>query len=654
MATATRARVAKVESTGAGAQAAAAPFLGATVPDLLYRAVERHPNRGVLRQRLGPGRWRPTSLQELRVDVEDIALGLGALGLRRGDRIALLLRSDADFLRFDLGCLLGGFVDVPVYLDLAPHAARALLEHSGAVAVAATDTEVVERLAPALGTGAVRWLVLCRPDATRRDDLAQARALAPPDVETTTLAELCGRGRGRRGEDANAAARLRGELSPGDLATLVYTSGTTGHPKGVKLSHQNLSFDALAALSGFDGYRPGEGGEVVLSFLPLAHAFQRTLCYGALSLGSTIYFGVPDRLAEDLAFVRPTLFAAVPRVLEKAQERIVARVESLDGARGRLGRWALERARLHDPSRPVRGVERIRHAVADALVYRRWRAALGGRVRHVIAGGAAVSREIVDFFAAAGIEVLQGYGLTETSPVIAYNRPGRSRSGTVGEPLPGVEVRVSETGEVETRGPHVMSGYYRDEEATRAVLDGDGWLRTGDRGSIDQDGYLRITGRIRDEFKLSTGKFVAPEPIERRIERDVLIEHAVVSGEGQPYCVALLFVAPEPALRWASRAGLAASGDEASGGTVVSRELLSAPALLERVRGAVVSANAAAERWERVQRFALLPGPLSIESGLLTPTLKVRRAAIAERHALELDALYDAEPAGEPPSAVVV
>jgi long-chain acyl-CoA synthetase len=416
------------------------------------------------------------------------------------------------------------------------------------------------------------------------------------------------------------------------------------------LSQQNLSFDASAALDGFAGYRPGEGGEVVLSFLPLAHAFQRTLCYGALSQGTSITFTEPDHLAEDLAFVRPTLFAAVPRVLEKARERIVERVERLEGARGRLARWAFRRADLHDPARPLRGMEWIRHQVADLLVYRKWRAAFGGRVRFVIAGGAAVSHELVDFFAAAGVEVLQGYGQTEASPVIAYNRPGRNRSGTVGEPLPGVEVRVSEDGEVLTRGPHVMLGYYHDETATRAVLDDGGWLRTGDRGELDAEGFLRIAGRLSDEFKLSTGKFVFPEPIERRLERDPLVEHAVVFGPGHPYCVALLFLAPAATRRFARSAGLAAANEPEA---PLDAELLAAPALLARCRELVARANADAERWEHVQRFTLLGGPLSVSSGLLTPTLKVRRVALAQRHAPELGALYAAKPAEDPPSPVV-
>ena len=578
---------ADLPAASVGSGALAAPFVGRTVPDLLYGALERHPNRAALRQRLGARRFRPVSLQELRVQVEDIALGLRALGLARGDRVALLLRSDTDFVRVDLGCLLGGLVDVPVYLDLAPQAARTLIEHSGAVAVAVADTELLSRFASALEGTAVRLVVLCRPDAMARDDLSVARSASPAGARTISLAALCGEGQRKRGEDSDAAARLRAEVGPADLATIVYTSGTTGQPKGVMLSHQNLSFDALAALDGFTGYRPGEGGEVVLSFLPLPHAFQRTLCYGALSQGTSIAFTEPDHLSEDLAFVRPTLFAAVPRVLEKARERIVDRVESVSGARGRLARWALARAERHDPTRPRRGVAWLRQAFADALVYRRWRGALGGRVRHVIAGGAAVTRDLVDFFGAAGVEVLQGYGQTEASPVIAYNRPRRNRSGSVGEPLAGVEVKIAEDGEVLTRGPHVMQGYYRDENATRAVLGSDGWLHTGDRGTIDGEGFLHIAGRIKDEFKLSTGKFVFPEPIERVLERDPLVEHAVVFGAGRPYCVALLFLAPAPTRRWARGVSFAEPAAEAG----LDPQLLAAPELLARCRDLVARAN---------------------------------------------------------------
>jgi long-chain acyl-CoA synthetase len=622
---------------------------------LLYHALEHHPNRAVLQQRLGAGRWRPVSLQELRVDVEDIALGLRALGLDRGDRVVLLLRSDTDFMRVDLGCLLGGLVDVPVYLDLAPRAAHVLVEHSGAEAVVVADTELLSRFAPALESTAVRLVVLCRPDSAGPDDIAAASAATPTAARLVTLAEVCGQGRRRRGEDSEAADKLRAELAPRDLATVVYTSGTTGQPKGVMLSHQNLSFNALAAFAGFPDYRPGEGGEVAISFLPLAHSLQRTLCYAVLAHGTTIYFSSREHLGEDFAFVRPTVFAAVPRVLEKARERIVARVEELAGLRGRLARWALARAERHDPDRPRGGLERLRHRLADLLVYRKWRSAFGGRVRHVIAGGAAVSAELVDFYGAAGVEVLQGYGLTETSPVIAYNRPGRSRSGTVGEPLVGVEVMVSAEGEVLTRGPHVMRGYFRDEAATRAVLVAEGWLRTGDRGSLDERGFLRLNGRLKDDFKLSTGKFVFPESIERSLERNPLIEHAVLLGAGHPYCVAMLFVDAGPALRWLARAGhLDASVPEGvPGEEILPRDLLVSPPLVAYVREHVARINETTERWEQVQRFMLLPGPLSVASGLLTPTLKVRRATLTERYAAEVAALYEAEPAEAPPSPVL-
>jgi long-chain acyl-CoA synthetase len=436
--------------------------------------------------------------------------------------------------------------------------------------------------------------------------------------------------------DPAAGAALRDAIGAEDVATLIYTSGTTGLPKGVMLTHQNLSSNVVAAFTGLPTYHPGEA-EVVLSFLPLTHIFARTLQYGVMWYGSSVYFSDPARVGEDLVDVRPTFFASVPRVLEKAYERIQAAGAALGGWRGGLAAWALARARAFDVEHPPRGGAALAHALADRLVYRRWRDALGGRLRTVIVGGAALRAELAVVFKAAGIDVLQGYGLTETSPVIAFNRPEHNRPGTVGVPLAGTEVAVSGEGEVLARGPHIMKGYYLRDDLTAEVIDAAGWFHTGDLGAIEDGGYVRITGRIKHLFKLSTGKYVMPRPIEQRLEASPLVDTALVIGEGEKYCTALLFVAG-PALEEAIQRPLDASA-------------LVASDVQGRYRDLVAGANRDMPHWSTVKRFALVLDELTMESGHVTPKLSVRRDTVLHAYAAVVDALYHG---GRAPAGVAV
>jgi long-chain acyl-CoA synthetase len=589
--------------------------LGLTLIDLVDQACAHLPNPLAFNQRDANGVWSASSLETVRGESEELALGLLALGCRRGDRVALFLRSDLDFVRADLACLLAGLVDVPIYNTHAASSIRHVLAHSGAVAVVVSDLELSSRLEPALEGTEVRFVVSCDARAKARDGtVAPAPSLGTPSLVTVSM--VFAHGRRERSRRPEAVAELRAQIAPHDTATLIYTSGTTGAPKGVALSHQNLSFNAMTAFSGFRGYRDGAEGEVALSFLPLEHVFARALHYGALAHGTSVYFSTPERVAQDLIEVRPTLFATVPRLLERVVERLRAAGSELRGIRGMLLRWALRRAERYDVLRPPRGLGRALHRLADRLVYARWRERLGGRLRFVVAGGAAVRGELVQVLGAAGIEVLQGYGLSESSPVIAYNRPGRSRPGTVGEALPGIEAVVRD-GEILTRGPHVMKGYFGQSEATKEVLDEDGWLHTGDRGAVTAEGFLRVAGRLRDSFKLSTGKWVDPEPLEELLRAHPAIASAMVLGEGHKYCVGLLFLEPGARLHEDSPA---------------------------TQRSALVALVTAAQRhldpWMQVKRVAAISHALEVADGTLTPTLKLRREAIAARYRAEIEALY--------------
>ncbi|MDA0875363.1 MAG: AMP-dependent synthetase/ligase, partial [Bacteroidetes bacterium] len=380
------------------------------------------------------------------------------------------------------------------------------------------------------------------------------------------------------------------------------------------------------AYAGMTGYRNGMGGEVKLSFLPLTHVFARTLYYGALSRGTSLYFSHPDRLIDDLADVKPTVVACVPRVLEKVYARLIARSRETTGVKGRIARWGLRRAQTGTSAGGAGGF------LADHLVYTKWRDIFGGRLRWIISGGAALSPEIGGVFQRAGLTILEGYGLTETSPVIAFNRPDANRIGTVGTPLEGVEVRIAEDGEILTRGPHIMAGYFRDEEKTAEVISADGWFHTGDIGHLDADGYLVITDRKKDLFKLSTGKYVMPQPLENKLAAEPLIDQCVVVGNGHKFAAALLFPNPEH-LR-----SLAAHLDMPSGMDLTS--LSTDPRIVERIQRLIDRANEGMSPWGTIKRFVLVPEELNIENGMLTPTLKVKRSEVSRRYADRIAELY--------------
>ena len=601
------------------------PLLGYTLPGLLYEAVEKYKSERMFNRRDGEN-WHTLSLDDYRAQAEDIALGLLDLGLEPGDRIALYMESDTYFCLADMGCLIAGLIDVPIYLNQGPGTNEFILRHSGARALFVSSLtrlhDIDELLAEA---PAIKTVIVAVPEPD------QKLTPLPEGVQWISINTLEKRGADVRERHPGRPAGLRERIQPDDLATIVYTSGTTGEPKGVMLTHQNISSNALTAFNELKDYKSGPDGEVVLSFLPLSHIFARTLYYGVLAHGTPIYFTHPDFLAEDLKRVRPTVIATVPRVLEKIYGKILEKVTTISGWKKKLANWSLELASdFRLGAKPSRG-DRIQLRLADALVFRKWRAALGGRMKYVIAGGAALSAELANTFAAAGVNVLQGYGLTETSPVITFNRPDRNRAGTVGEPLPGIEVRLAEDGEILTRGPHIMKGYFNNPEKTREVLTGDGWFHTGDVGEITGEGFLRITDRKKDLFKLSTGKYVMPQPLENRLNSHPLIEQAVVVGPGRKYCAALIFVAQDTLGIFAAAQGLQ--------GLPIDR-LIRHPKIVTRYQELIDLANEHMDHWNTIKDFRLMLDHLTIENGMLTPTLKIKRRLVLDRFAEQVEEMY--------------
>ena len=576
----------------------------------LARPKERH-----LRWRDAAGQWRSLSTEGVREAVDAAARGLAALGLRPGDRVALLSRNSERWALADFALCGSGLVSVPLYPTLTPEQVAYVLEDSGARAFLVEDAGQVERL-----RGEIEGAGLTAVVQMRDEEGAAAGCLG--------WEELLERGR--------SAPEIEHRPGHDDLASLIYTSGTTGQPKGVMLTHRNLVSNAEACSEAIDLSRVDQ---VNLSLLPLCHIFQRLVDYFLwMNHAQVVYCPNPLEAIDYLQDARPTFFASVPRLYEKVRAGFLSKLASGGGLTKRLGGWALEvgRRRFHAWYRGGRLEGRVgpwlalQHAVADRLVLSKVRGVFGGNIDMCFSGGAALPPELHEFYRAVGLEILPGYGLTEASPVLCTNRRGAMRLGTVGPALPGVELRTEPDGELLARGENVMKGYWNRSEETAATLDGE-WLRTGDLARIDEDGYVSITGRKKEILVLSTGKNVSPQVVEDALGRSPLVVQAVVVGDDRKFVAAL--VAPNLETLRAELGG--AGSDE---------ELLRSPAARERVLASLQEATRELSPHERPKKVALLPRELSLGHGELTPTLKYKRRAILQNWSEQVEELY-AEPA---------
>ena len=561
--------------------------------------------------------WREVSWAEADERVRAYANGFLARGVQKGDNVALLARNGLEWALVDFALAHIGAVGIPVYASSSPKDVGYLLEHSEAAAVVCEDAQQLAKVEAATDELPALQQVLTYHDldglAAHGSDFAQANPSAL--------------------DDATAS------ISEDDLYTIIYTSGTTGPPKGCMLSNRNY-FEMATVVDKMETtyYRPDD---VMLLYLPLAHNYGRLMLLLGAHVGFTIAFlADPLRVAEALPQVRPTLLPSVPRVYEKVHTAVVARFDAATGVKKRLIDWALpigrEVSRLEGAGKPVPGALRRRHRLADKLVFSKVREPFGGRLRMPGSGGAPLSKDIIEFFDAVGIRIAEGYGLTECTTAASANRPDNYRFGSVGQPLPGFEVRIAPDGEIELRSETVFQGYYKDPEATAAVLSPDRWLKTGDIGHLDEDGYLHITDRKKDILVTAGGKNVAPQNIENDLKTSKFVSQALVVGDKRPYVAALITLDPVEIGRWAAEQGI--------DGEVTS---LSEDARVhELVQGAVDDANRERSRYEQVKRFAVLPRDFTMEEGEITPTLKLRRRAVQEHFADDIDGLY-AEPRAE-------
>jgi long-chain acyl-CoA synthetase len=597
----------------------------ATLADLPFHVSGRHPKPLLVGRAIGSN-IVGESTREWFERLRDLSLGLGAFGVTTGDRVAIVSESRPEWQLTDLALLVAGAVTVPVYPTLSAQQVEYILADSGARIAVLSDNAQLEKIQHV------------RHHLPHLEAILLFEGEPAPSSSIVTFASVVERGHARMVSEWGVAREFRDaarRVRPEQLATIIYTSGTTGEPKGVMLSHGNLIANLIASQSVLE---VGED-DVALSFLPLSHSFERLVSFLYLANGVTTIFAESlETIRRDISTVRPTIVTAVPRVYEKMQANILAGGAALPQPRRMLFNWGLRaglaRARKELRSRSVGPILSLESALAERLVFSAIREKVGGRLRILVSGSAPLPISVAEFFAAIGLPIVEGYGLTETAPVLTVNPQDAPRLGTVGPAIPGVELRIADDGEILARGPNVMSGYYNKPEATAEALR-DGWFHTGDIGTLDSDGYLTITDRKKDLLVTSGGKKIAPQPIEGILKQSPLVAEAVVLGDRQKFAAALIvpdFAALERRLR---DLGRSPAGSESERDALVRRDEV--VALYDEI---VDSLNRELSQFERIKKFRLLPREFSMAAGELTPTLKVRRRVVEQNWRQVIEEIY--------------
>ncbi|HUI11590.1 MAG TPA: long-chain fatty acid--CoA ligase [Bacteroidota bacterium] len=567
------------------------------------------------------GVYKGISYSELRHQVESFALGLSAMGLRRGDRVSIISENRPEWVIADQAIAAMGAISVPVYPTMTARQVEYIFNDASVrFAVVSNQFQLnkVARIAHAVPT-------------LEKTILMGDRGAAETPAEG--FAAVLEAGERFRRENPDHFAASVAMVRPGDLLTIIYTSGTTGNPKGVMLTHHNLCTNIRSAAEVI----PFGEQDILLSFLPLSHSFERMAgYYTGISCGATVAFAESvDTVRDNMLEVRPTIVTTVPRLFERIQSRIIKQVDAGSPLKRKLFYWALEVGRARAKARQGGGVPAAlaaRYALADMLVFSKIRAKTGGRMRFFVSGGAALGREFGEFFEAVGITVIEGYGLTESAPVIAVNRLDNYRFGSVGHPIPGVDVRIARDGEILARGPNIMRGYWNNTEATREVIDDEGWLHTGDIGMVDAEGFIHITDRKKHLFVSSGGKNIAPQPIENMFLSNKYIEQFMLIGDRRMFLTALIVPDFDALKEYADSRGISYASN---------KDLASHPSINELMQSNIHTIQKDLASYERVRRFTLLDRQFSVEEGELTPTQKVRRKVIEERYAGVIEGMYE-------------
>ncbi|MFJ9863652.1 AMP-dependent synthetase/ligase [Streptomyces sp. NPDC101165] len=576
----------------------------------------------------GPDDWKSLSWAEAAQRVYAIAAGLIELGLQPEQRVALASSTRVEWILADLGIMCAGGATTTVYPQTnADESAFILSDSESRVLIAEDAAQVAKAVEKRAELPALTKVVVIDPAGVETDEWV------------ITLTDLEQRGAAYLEKHPELIKERVGAITKDQLATLIYTSGTTGRPKGVRLPHDNWAYMAKAIAA--TGLISGE--DVQYLWLPLAHVFGKVLTSGQIEVGHvTAVDGRVDKIIENLPVVQPTYMAAVPRIFEKVYNGVAAKARAGGGAKYKIFQWAAEVAREYAKvsqdnfrrtgSHAVPFGLGAKHKAADALVYSKLREAFGGRLRACVSGASALSPEIGYFFAGAGIHILEGYGLTETSAASFVNPGEAYRTGTVGKPVPGCEVRIADDGEILLRGPGIMDGYHQQPEKTAEVLESDGWFHTGDIGELSPDGYLRITDRKKDLIKTSGGKYVAPAEVEGQFKAVCpYVSNILVHGADRNYCTALIALDEIAVLQWAKENGLEGKS---------YAEIVAAPQTVEMVDGYVKQLNEGLQRWQTIKKFRLLPRDLDVEHGEITPSLKLKRPVVERTYKALIDEMY--------------
>jgi len=583
-----------------------------TIADLVPLAAERYGDKTAQRFKSGDS-WQDVSYRELGERVSEVALGLISLGIEPGDKVAILSHTRPEWTYACFGISGAGATFVTIYQTNSAEECEYVLAHSDSRAVFAEDAEQLEKIrAVRERLPKLEHVILFDPSGAEGDDFL-------------TLDQLLERG---RATEPSAYERRYRAVTRDDICLYIYTSGTTGPPKGCLLSHGNYRDITDAIIS----QAVLERDDVAYLFLPLAHAFAILIQFASIDLGVTLAYWSrdPQKILQDLQEVRPTYLPSVPRIFEKIYALASAIVQ--DPAKLRQATELGVKVRLaQQRGEPVPPELEQAFARTDEELYSKVRGLFGGRLRQAVTGAAPIAKEILEFFYACGVPVMEGYGMTETATVATVNEPDDFRFGSVGKPLPGVEVQIAEDGEILVRGPNIFQGYYKDDEATRHAIDSDGWLHTGDLGHIDEDGFLYITGRKKDIIITAGGKNITPANIENRLKQSPWISQAVLIGDRRPYLVALITLDPESAPQLAAKLGI----DETD-----PAKLAADPRVRDEIQKVVDEVNSHFGRVEQVKKFAILPHDFSQPTGELTPTLKVKRNVVQEKYAHVIDGLY--------------
>jgi len=589
------------------------------IPDMFFSQAKKLGNKVMQRSKRG-GKWIDTTWKETGNIVQEIACGLLSLGLDRGDTVALLSATRVEWSELDIGIEAAGGITVPIYPSNTAEQAEYIVNNSESkFLIVENKAQLDKMLSVRKNMPNIKTIIVIDGPVEKKEGIV-------------LLDDLKKKGREHKGEYAAIIKERISGISRDDVASIVYTSGTTGPPKGVILTHGNF----LAEAEGVSQIQDSLPGEVGYLFLPLAHLYARVLLYYAIYKELIIAYAESiEKVVENMGEIRPHYLPSVPRVFEKAYATIITNVQAGSPLKKKIFNWSMETgrqaSRLIQAKKPVPLILRIKQAIANKLVFNKLLRVFGGRIKYCISGGAPISKDILEFFHAAGILILEAYGQTEVSAASHANRFDNYKLGTVGYTIPDVEMKLAPDGEILVKGPTVCKGYFKRPEETKELFTEDGWLRTGDIGEVDSEGFLTVTDRKKDLIKTAAAKFIAPQNIENLLKTDPFISQAVVIGDRRPYCVALISISQVDAEKYAKDLGIPFSNYE---------DLTRMPEVYERVRKAVDSANARLASFETIKKFALVPRDFTQENDELTPTLKVKRKVVIERYKNIIEKLY--------------